>query len=395
MSEQTNILKTLWLPGWYPSKIDFLPGDFTDRHAAAVSQFASVSVLYVTKDPSLTNNKSVVETKHSGQHRTYRAYYNSPAGWGIISKLWSAVLYFRLLFKLYQIAKKDVDRFDLVHVHISLRQGLFAQWLKRQAGLPYVITEQNSWFMPIGDQFYPRSTIMRRIIKSNFKHANEVHTVSSSLGKQLQLKFPFIKTFKVIPNVVDTNIFGYLPKEAHERSFSFFTITGDVYHKNTDGIIRAFATYIQGGKGARLRIAGPVGEDLKTLARQLSVGHAIDFLGAIGYEQVAREMQRAHALIFFTRYETFGCVMAEALCCGTPVIASKIPVLQENLTDFKNAVFVTAEDETDLATKLAYFENNLREFDQQRIAADARDKYNYASIGSQFLQWYQQVLEHA
>jgi len=394
MSQQKSDINVLWLPGWYPSKMNFLPGDFTDRHAAAVGKFVNVIVIYVTKDPSLANNKTVIEVDHPKQRHVYRGYYGSPAGLGLVGKLWSIILYYRLMFKLYHLAKKEVVQFNLAHVHISLRQGLFAQWLKRKAGLPYVITEQNSWFMPVGNQYYPRSAIMQKIIKSNFRNANAVHVVSDSLGLQLKLKFPFIKTFVVIPNVVDTNVFYPLPTKTQESAFNFFTVTGDVYHKNTDGIIRAFAHFIKQGTEAVLHVAGPNADQLKALAIDLSVAHVIKFYGPIGYEAVAHQMQLADALIFFTRYETFGCVMAEALCCGTPVIASRIPVLEENLTAFENALFVTSGDELDLAEALGRFVSIHHGFDKEKIAIQARDKYNYEKIGGQFLLFYQYVLQN-
>ncbi len=393
MNDQHNDINVLWLPGWYPSKVNFLPGDFTDRHATAVSDFVKVHVLFITKDPALQADKTFIEVERSGQKIVYRGYYGSPKGAGIVGKAWSVFMYYRLLFQLFIIAKKEVQKFDLAHVHISLRQGLFAQWLKRKHGLRYVITEQNSWFMPVGDQYFTRSATMRRIIRSNFKNAEAVHVVSNSLGQQLIARFSFLKTFTVIPNVVDSNLFHPLQSKPGSDSLNFFTITGDVYHKNTDGIIRAFANFIKQNGKAVLHIAGPGTEALEALAHDLAIASSVRFYGAINYEAVARLMQQADALIFFTRYETFGCVMAEALCCGTPVIASKIAVLEENLNENENALFVPAADEAALTEQLQSFVSKGHFFDAKKIAADARDKYNYDNIGRQFLHFYKKVLE--
>jgi glycosyltransferase involved in cell wall biosynthesis len=392
MNDAKENINVLWLPGWYPSKLDFLPGDFTQRHAVATSRFARVVVLYVTKDHSLGAGKYVIDKNAVDGAINYIAYYNSVSSPTLIARLFSVLLHYRLLLKLYRRASKENGRFRLVHVHISLRQGLLALWLKWSRGLKYVITEQNSWFMPGGDKFYPNSFLLRQIIRVNFKYADAVHVVSAQLGESLKRKFDFIRTYTVIPNVVDTNIFFYKPLPALEQ-LHFFTITGDTWHKNTDGLIKAFSQFLKAGGKAILHVAGPDDGNLQQLCERLSIQDNIKFYGAISYQEVAEKMQQSSALIFFTRYETFGCVMAEALCCGRPVIASNIAVLQENLIGSANAVFAEPENENDLAEKLALFSATEKDFNHQQIARDAFAKYNYEKIGKEFLLLYQSVLK--
>lgn len=389
MRSKVNIL---WLPGWYPSKANFLNGDFTDRHAKAVSKKVNITVLYVAKDPSLAPNENYIEIEKAEGLIIYRGYYNNSSSLGMLSKLWSVRLHFKLLFELYKRATKEQGSFQLLHVHISLRQGLLAQWIKWKHKIPYVITEQNSWFMPVGNQYYPTSPVLQNIIRSNFKNAAAVHVVSSSLGLALKQKFDFIKKFTVIPNVVDTDIFFPIDRQSSPLSTNFFTITSDVYHKNTDGILRAFALYLKAGNKVRLEIAGPNYEGLVDLATQLSIEDSVHFLGAISYTEIAQKMQAADALIFFTRYETFGCVLAEALCCGTPVIASNIPVLQENLEDHTNALFVESENEAELAKKMEEFSTRKQSFSQAGIAKQARSKYHYDKVADEFYEFYKTVV---
>lgn len=389
MRSNSNIL---WLPAWYPGKENFLNGDFTDRHARATSKKVNISVLFVSKDATLGFNRMYTEKEQSDGLTIYRGYYNTTDNLGLFSKIRSVQLYLTLLFRLYKIAKNEQGSFQLVHVHISLRQGLLAQWLKWKHQIPYVITEQNSWFMPVGDQYYTHSLILRKIIRSNFKNANAVHVVSASLGRALQEKFKFIKHFTVMPNVVDTTIFFPVKSQSEASTNTFFCITSDVYHKNTDGILRAFSIYLKNGNTGILRIAGPNYEDLVLLAMQLSMKDHVKFLGAVTYKEVAQNMQAADALIFFTRYETFGCVLAEALCCGTPVIASRIPVLQENLQEHENALFVEPENEEDLAEKMAAFSSQKHLFLQESIARQAHDEYQYSKVGEDLFKFYKTVL---
>lgn len=47
------MLRSLWLPSWYPSNASSQNGDFIQRHAYAASEFAKVDVIYVV--PYTTN----------------------------------------------------------------------------------------------------------------------------------------------------------------------------------------------------------------------------------------------------------------------------------------------------------------------------------------------------
>lgn len=388
-----NRLKLLWLPGWFPSIQDPLAGDFVERHAKAVSQFADVTILFVAKDFSLAKGKHYINIeKNSGLH-IYRAYYNNAEKLGWIGKMQSAYLYYKLLFKIYKQAKSE-NAFDLLHVHVAHRQALLALWVKWKKGIPYLTTEHNSWFMPVGNQFYTHSILLQQIIKLNFKQAAAVQVVSAGLGNALKEKFSFIPSYTVIPNVVDTEIFTLKSPSFNSTKLQFFTITGDVYHKNTDGTIRAFAAFIKKGYTAILHIAGRDNEVLKTLVQKLDVVEQVKFHGEISNKAVAAIMQETDAFIFFSRYETFGCAMTEALCCGTPVIASRLPVLEENLTEFTNALLVNSEDENELTEKLIYFSENKNIFNKEAIELHAKEKYNYQKVGNVFLDLYHAVLKH-
>jgi glycosyltransferase involved in cell wall biosynthesis len=386
-------LKILWLPAWYPSKVDFLNGDFVQRHALAVSKFVDVVILSVVRDESLTSTNTLIEVEEKEGLNVYTGYYNSSKKNIILKKIIFGFLYFKLLFKLYSIAKKKYTGFNLIHVHVSLRQGLFALWLKITKRINYVITEHNSWFMPIGNSFFTKNILLKNIVKVNFKYASAIHVVSKCLGNELKRKYQFISAFTVIPNVVDNNLFFYDNNNLNEFKTNFFAINGNnSFQKNTDGIIRAFSILVKKEADCILHIAGPNDIELKKLALELNLNDSIKFYSEIPNSTIATLMQKMDALIFFTRYETFGCVMAEALCCGKPVIASNLEILQENLVENVNALFVVSKNEIDLAKKLIYFTQNKDGFDNKQIAADALAKFNFTKVGEDFLLFYKSVL---
>src|ERR1700751_303260 len=120
MGKQMNLI---WLPGWFPSRVDFLPGDFIERHAKAVSEYAMITVVYVVKDPQLKSSKTEIIKETVGNLTIYRGYY------GAGNKVSSVLLFYKLLFAVYKLALKEKGAFDLCHVHVPLKQSLLAMRL--------------------------------------------------------------------------------------------------------------------------------------------------------------------------------------------------------------------------------------------------------------------------
>jgi len=108
------------------------------------------------------------------------------------------------------------------------------------------------------------------------------------------------------------------------------------------------------------------------------------FMEEIPYPDVAKEISNSDAMIHFTRYETFGCVIAESLCCGVPVIVSDLEVTKELVKDRVNGLLVKENKVDDLAQKILYFMDTRFQINSKKIAEENQQKFNYNVVGKMF-----------
>lgn len=383
-------LNVLWLPGWFPNKNDMFLGDFIFRHAVAVSQILPITVLYVEKDTTLAKGLKV-EVEKIDNLTIYRIYYYVSESTSYFNRITSTIRYWKGLWKGYKIVKKEKGNFDQLHIHVPLRQSLLPLWLKFRNSIPFIITEHHTWYVKGNKGFFSSPKWLQLLIKSAFRNAKIVHCVSNYLADALVDEKLVTKLPVVIPNVVDTDLF-YLttekPKPDNEH-LKYLTITGNLASKNTDAVIRAFHPFLKKNSNAKLHIAGPIAPLLQTLVTASQLEENIILHGNIPYSSVAKLMQNSDVLVLFSRFETFGCVMAEALCCGIPVIAADLSVLKEQLTENENALFVEGENEQDLLEKLQLFAEINAQFKSQIIANNASQKFAYQIVAQKMLSLYQ------
>ena len=373
----------LYLPSWFPSRRNPYPGDFIKRHAESASLYNRITVFYTAIDETI-KQPELTEEKINNNLTIYIFYY--PVLKGVLSPVINGVKRFSALRKMYnKVFANSLP--DLVHVHVAYPAGLFALYLKKRNGIEYIISEHDGIYMPGYDNYHVPGQFEKKMVPVIYKNAQKIHAVSKSLGAALMNLKLTAKTPVVIPNVVNTNLFNYKEKD-RSSGFSFIHISSLINQKNPEGMFGAISLVKKQQDDFVVKIIGPAKEKFRKMVKDLSLEAQVIFMGEIPYADVAKEMSNSDAMIHFTRYETFGCVIAESLCCGVPVITTNLDVTKELVQDGVNGLLVNESDVKDLTDKILYFMNDGFKINSKQVAEENQQKFNYQRIGKMFDELY-------
>jgi glycosyltransferase involved in cell wall biosynthesis len=386
-------MKILWLCSWYPNELDPFDGDFVERHAMALSLFTEVHVIHLVQNYELLKGQTGNDRRsHNGNLHTHISMIPFAAtSSSFINKLLFNWSYQRKLKELLEAFIKENGKPDLVHVHVPVKAGAGAVWLKKKYRIPFVVTEHTSaYFDHIPFHYASRNRYFRYITRKTFSEAQSVSSVSNWLLQQLQELFQ-LRQVQLIRNCVDTSLF-YPVQQPTSAITTFLHVSMMVPLKNVVGILQAFRQLHEVRSDWELVLAGPASDELRQLSQTMGIGHMVRFTGTLPYAEVAREMQQAHALVHFSKYENLPCVINEALCCGLPVLTSDVGGISEIIND-SNGILVREGDINGLTNALVHFMKGVPVFQQDTIAAEAHQQFSYQSTGRSLIEYYQSVLK--
>ncbi len=269
-----------------------------------------------------------------------------------------------------------VERFgrpDLLHAHVALPAGWVAARLGRRHGIPVVLTEHSGPFEAL-----LQSRMQRRIVGEALDGASRVLAVSPALADAIRRFRPALRV-DVLGNVVRAEFFTPAAEPALPGGRPFTLLVAALLHeaKGVQVVLEAAARlHCRGLPPMAIRIAGdgPYRRTLEALVRRLGLTAECAFLGMLSREALRDEMRRCDALGLASRGETFGLVLAEAMACGKPVIATRCGGPEFVVTP--QAGLLTAVDDADsFANALAQLVCGDRRFDVAAIRMSVVDRF--------------------
>jgi glycosyltransferase involved in cell wall biosynthesis len=97
------------------------------------------------------------------------------------------------------------------------------------------------------------------------------------------------------------------------------------FYKNFDGLLQAYSVWDKKQDVALVAIGEPwTAEEVKKLA-EMGIQNTVQCLAHMDDESLCQLYNQAVALVYPSLYEGFGIPLLEAMACGCPIVASRIP----------------------------------------------------------------------
>ena len=217
----------------------------------------------------------------------------------------------------------DGVEFDLIDAHYLYPDGVAAVWLGRALGKPVVVTVRGSDVTE-----FPDYAIPRRYITAAFAGADALISVSGGLRDRLIALGAPPEKVTVLRNGIDTDMFRPVAREAARARLgltrpTLISVGGLIPRKRNAMTIAA----MQDLPGVELLLVGegPERAALQAQIDQLGLADRVRLLGPQPHAALRDFYCAADIMVLASSREGWANVLLEAMACGTPVVASRIP----------------------------------------------------------------------
>ena len=294
--------------------------------------------------------------------------------------------------------------YDLVHSHYWL-SAWAAEQLKAETGIPHVAT------------FHTLGAVKNRARPSEMEPELRIDTERKAIAAADRIiaftaeeRADLIGIYgasadrvSIIPCGIDLGLFHPWDKQKARSELGIddskvLLFAGRIEPiKGIDILLRAMAC-LANGEELRLLVVGGDSASadevarLCSLARALGIEDRVTFFGAVEHGRMPLFYNAADVCVVPSYYESFGLVAAEALACGTPVVASRVGGLATIVKDGDTGYLVDGPSHEAFAQclELLLAEEELR----RRMAAAARSsvmKYAWPAVARRVLHVYGEV----
>ncbi len=376
-------MKVLFLTPWYPHRYDAMVGLFVRKHAQVVArQGVEVGVLSIHNSQCIMHNE--IEDKVVEGVREVVIYTNKGGVWGEV----------QAMKQLWQYWHERYGTPDVVHVNVLTKQGLLAWWLKRKYGVPYVVMEHWSGYLPENGDY--RGVMRKKMSEMIVRRASAVMPVSAKLMNAMKQCGLRHANWQIVPNVVDDFFYNNdTTNRVREGKFRFLHVSCfDNRAKNTLAIVEAVEQLSKQRNDFEMVMVG-TGQDIfftRSLADNYKLGSRgfIQFTGEQTPEQVKEWMEASDCFVLFSNYETAAVVLEEAAACGMPIISTPVGIAEE-LIDETTGIIVPVKDVNSLVKAMSAMIDNVKKYDSIKIKERAA-KYSFDRVGNQLIEIYKRAI---
>ena len=200
----------------------------------------------------------------------------------------------------------------------------------------------------------------------------------------------------VIPNGIDATSYTYARSNTagKGRPWQLLYVGQLTTRKNVDFLFRAMALIKRPAELTLVYHVPTLESTLKKLAAELELNTRVHFLGPKSPQELAAIYQQADVCVLPSAGEALPSVVTEAMLCGTPVVATDVGGVREQLGGYGMCVFPGRPDE--LAAAIINVLDHYEQFSarSENACAYAKEQFSIERMVDRHLVLYAHLLEH-
>ncbi len=310
----------------------------------------------------------------------------------------------RAWMKLRELSREH--RFDIVHDNQTLSYG---NWLMQASGFPIVATIHHPLTIDLQNALQQAGSLYekaRRILwspwvmqKLTARTLPLVIVVSETSRKAVQEAFDLDpQRMHVVHNGIDTERFRPLPDVERQSGLILYVGNSEDRNKGARYLLEALRLLQDDRRDFQLAFVDHKKERLKLaprLVKQYGLSSRVHFTGRLTTEQLVRIYNQAEIVVSPSLYEGFGLPAAEAMACGTPVIATTGGAFPEVIDHDETGWLVPPGDAKALADAIRKLmeDKQLRDRLSKASRKSILKRFSWRKAAEETLAVYEKMLE--
>ena len=290
----------------------------------------------------------------------------------------------------------DIAQYDLVHTHCIFTDGNVALRLKKEQGLPYLVTMNNTDL----NHFFRLRVLLRKRGLRIMREAAAIVFVAEPYCKAAYEKYipenlaeELRKKTHIIPFGIDDFWFENIaekPKTRNGNRELRIFYAGDINaNKNLGLTVSAIKLLRQKGWNITLAFAGKV-QDQRLMNRIMNESFVL-YLGLLDRNGLLEQYRKADIFAMPSHRDTFGLVYAEAMSQGTPILYTRGQGFDEQFPDGTVGYAVSDVDPAELADRIEKIVENYDHLSENCL--QGVHKFNWETIVKKYKEIYDQILK--
>jgi glycosyltransferase involved in cell wall biosynthesis len=284
----------------------------------------------------------------------------------------------------------DPRRFDVIHVHHLSYGAIRAAADSSDAAFVYTSLD--------GAAMTRSSSPLSRQIATRFvmSRADAVVPLSKTEADFQQRSYPLAGAIHaVIPTGIDSTNYAYARNNAagKGRPWQLLYVGQLIALKNVDVLLRTLALLKRPVELDLVYHNSALEIPLRKLTSELGLSERVRFLGPKSPQELATIYQRADVFVLPSAADALPSVVTEAMLCGTPVVATDVGGVREQLGGYGVCVSPGRPDE--LAAAITKVLDHYEQFAarSETASAYAKKQFSIESMVDRHLELYANLLD--